>query len=1160
MQNLIDPLLEIKEYKFIIESIKKDIFPLTVTGPSESQKVHLAFALCMHTGKKGVFVTHNEMQAKHIYEDLLFFLNKDVLYLPPKEILLYDVEAVSHEPLYERIKVLDRLVEGNFKFLVLSSEAMVNLVIDKDIFKKSTFILENNDNVDPVNLSKSLIMAGYNRDDMVEGKGQFAIRGGIIDIFTPDREKPVRIELFDNTIESIKEFDTTSQRSLNLLEKIRILPANEIIYDEKEAQSAAVEIRAALDSNTKIDRDRIQNDIDMITDFKNFPGLDRYYSYIFKKQLTIYEYIEESALFFLDEPERINQRMENIIKEHFEICTGLIEKGRILPETQNIISDFDSIYHTLQKRKIINFNTLSVKSETNRDSNMVSILSRLINPFYGQVNILAEDIKEWKQKNKRIIILAGTESRGKRLAETLRLKGIEAYYFGKYEKPIEKKQIIITMGNLSKGFEYVETGFIILSEGEMPGKIKRIAKSIKKSNRNKIDLFSDLKSGDYIVHQIHGIGIFEGIKQLVLDGIKRDYLKVNYQGGDSLYIPTNQLELIQKYIGSEEKKPRINKLGSNEWSKTKKKVKESLRKLAGQLIELYAKRQAVKGFAFSKDTVWQKEFEEQFPYEETEDQLKCTIEIKKDMESERVMDRLLCGDVGYGKTEVALRAIFKAVMDGRQVAYLVPTTVLAQQHYMTFKERFKGFPVNVDVISRFRSHSEQKKIIQNTESGKIDVIIGTHRLLQKDVHFKNLGLLVIDEEQRFGVAHKEKIKTKYPDIDVVTLTATPIPRTLHMSLSGIRDISILEDPPEDRYPVQTYVMEYDDDVIRNAIYRELARKGQVFYLYNRVRSIDLKTQHLAELIPDAKIASAHGKMEEKYLENVMVEFIERGYDILVCTTIIESGLDMQNVNTIIIEDSDKMGLSQLYQLRGRVGRSNRLAYAYITYRKDKIISEAAEKRLQAIREFTEFGSGFKIAMRDLEIRGAGNLLGAQQHGHMQSVGYDMYCRLLDEAVKELKGEPVAELETEVSIDLNINAYIDDRYIANESEKLDMYKEISFIKNKKDEDDIKDELSDRYGNIPEPVKLLISIALIKAMAKKAGISSITEKKGSIIFKFISPDRVDAEKVGNAIGNFGRKLFFSAGNIPYLSYKITEKDKEILTENIKSLLQHIKNFEG
>jgi len=890
-----------------------------------------------------------------------------------------------------------------------------------------------------------------------------------------------------------------------------------------------------------------------------FPGMDRYISYIIPEPSDITEYAGDGAVVFMDEPARIRQRIENVLLEHQEICKGLMEKGQILPKSLDINFDFESTDKKLEKNKTVNLVTIPSENKRLREGKSYTIPSKLMNSYQGHMELFIDDIKHWKEKGTRILVLSGTRGRGERLCDTLRSKDIESVYSENQDIDIMPGQVVITRGSLNKGFEYPSIGFTVVSDKEAFGLDRRLKKTTARKQGDKIKAFSDLRIGDYVVHQSHGIGQYVGIQTLVVDSVKRDYLKIKYQEGDHLYIPTNQLDLIQKYIGSEGKIPKLNKLGGNDWAKTKKRVKESLKELAGELVKLYAQRQSVKGFAFSKDMVWQKQFEEMFPYEETDDQLRCIEEIKTDMEMEKPMDRLLCGDVGYGKTEVALRAAFKAIMDGKQVAYLVPTTVLASQHYSNFKERVKDFPVTVEVISRFRSQAEQRRILKDVRAGNVDILIGTHRLLQKDIQFKDLGLLIVDEEQRFGVSHKEKLKNLKANIDVLTLTATPIPRTLHMSLVGIRDISVLEDPPEERYPVQTYVIEYNPDIIRDAITRELSRKGQVFYLYNRVRSIQLVASELQALVPDARIAVAHGQMDENQLEDVMDSFLNGEYDILVCTTIIESGLDMPNVNTIIVEDADKMGLSQLYQLRGRVGRSNRLAYAYITYKKDKVLSEVAEKRLQAIKEFTEFGSGFKIAMRDLEIRGAGNLLGPEQHGHMESVGYDMYCKLLDEAVKELTGEARADEETEMTVDINVSAYIDDEYINAENQKIEMYKKIASIQDEQDVLDVEDELIDRYGDLPKPVKNLIQVAHLKILSKACGFISLQEKGDSVIFYCKDNSAVKLEVLGKLMDKYKRKLMFTASNTPYITFKTTGTSRDNLLDNIKILLQDIKKLQ-
>lgn len=1165
MNYLIDPLLDINEYNQILDAVRKGLMPLSITGPSDSQKAHISGAICKHLEKKGLFVAFNEMQARRIFEDMSYFMGEDVLYFPSKEIMLHDIEAKSYEAVYQRLEAVSRIIEGKYRFIVTSAEALSQKLISKKLFLDSTLKLSVGSRIDIQELIRMLVMAGYERVGTVEGKAQFAVRGGIIDIFSVHSEFAVRMELFDDEIDSIRSFDVLTQRSVDKFDSVNIIPAREVIFSQDMLEGIIDEIEQDLvrqkgsHSGSELKR-KITLDIERLRNDFNFPGIDRYIPYIISNPCYITDYLTSDTIIFADELSRLRQRVDNIILEHHELCKALMEKGQLLPRCEQIYFDSEDIDRKLKDCKTIYMNVISPESNILEYSRNYNIPSRPVSSFQGHMELLQESLKKWKDRSGRVVILSGTMGRGERLVETLRAEGVESAFLANSEARVQPGQVIITRGSLNRGFEYPSIGFIVISDKEIFGQDRKVRKkSSKKIKGKKLNLFTDLNPGDYVVHQTHGIGQYIGIESLVVDGIKRDYLKIRYQNSGFLYIPTNQLDLIQKYIGSEGKTPRLSKLGGTDWIKTKKKVKESLKELAGELIRLYAKRQSVKGFVYSKDTIWQKQFEEQFPYEETEDQLRCIEEIKSDMESGRVMDRLLCGDVGYGKTEVAIRAVFKAVMDGRQVAYLVPTTVLAQQHYNNFVERMKDFPVKVEMISRFRSRAEQKRILKDVKSGSIDVLIGTHRLIQKDIHFNNLGLLIVDEEQRFGVEHKEKIKNARPDVDVLTLTATPIPRTLHMSLVGIRDISVLEDPPEERYPVQTYVMEYNADVIKDAIIREISRGGQVFYLFNRVRSIELKASQIQALIPGARVAVAHGQMEERQLEDIMQDFINGEYDILVCTTIIESGLDMPNVNTIIVEDADRMGLAQLYQLRGRVGRSNRLAYAYITYRKDKVVSEIAQKRLQAIKEFTEFGSGFKIAMRDMEIRGAGNLLGPEQHGNMESVGYDMYCRLLDEAVREMRGEPVFEDDLEVTIDINVDAYIDIEYICIESEKIEMYKKIASIQEDQDVADIEDELIDRYGDIPGSVRNLMLVARIKALAKAAGFSSITEKDEAVILQYSGSKQVNIQTVGALTSKYRRQLLFNAGNSPYLMYKISEIKRDKLLDNIKILLQDIKNFE-
>ncbi|MFA6309694.1 MAG: transcription-repair coupling factor [Clostridia bacterium] len=1195
MNFLINPLYDSDSYKSILNLVKKNK-NVTLSGPSESQKAHISYAILEHLDRKGIFIAFNEMQARKMYDDFQVFFGDDAIFLPSKEIILHDIEAKSSEEIFERINTQDRISSGKYKVLVTSPEAFVHKLVTPEKFKESVLSYITGGNINLSEFAEKLVSIGYERVDAVDGMGQFSIRGGIIDVFSINYENAVRIELFDNEIDSMRSFDVLSQRSIEKLDEIRILPVIDVIYSVAERDRVISDINDEFEKYTKklqlknigkikneiqskenterINkiREKAESDIEALKNDYYFPGIDRLISFILNNPADITKY-DKKALIFIDEPGRFSQRVENLLLEYNETCENLLEKAQILPksfeglfgsdEIEKIISgtqhiDLSSIHHDDSTGDAYGDDLsarISRSDSGESEHQSFEVKSSAINSYQGHIEILSADLKEWKKKKYKTVVLSGPRGRGERLCETLVANGIESYYTEKIDKELQPGQVVITHGSLNKGFIYPSIGLVVVSDKEVFGSERRISRPSPKYNASKINLFTELKPGDYVVHQAHGIGRFTGIQQLVVENVKRDYIKIKYQDEANLYIPTNQLDLIQKYIGSEGKAPRISKLGGTDWVRTKKKVSDSLQELAGELVKLYAERQSAKGIKYSPDTVWQKQFEELFPYQETDEQLKCIEEIKRDMESPKPMDRLLCGDVGYGKTEVALRAIFKGVMEGKQVAYLVPTTVLAQQHYSTFKDRMRDFPITVDVISRFRTQAEQKKIVKNVKSGNIDILIGTHRLIQKDISFKNLGLLIIDEEQRFGVSHKEKIKNIMPNVDVLTLTATPIPRTLHMSLSGIRDISIIEDPPEERYPIQTYVMEYNADVVRNAIMREMTRNGQVFYLSNRVRAIQKKATDIQAMIPNARIAVAHGQMNERQLEDIMFGFVNKDFDILICTTIIESGLDMPNVNTIIVEDADRMGLAQLYQLRGRVGRSNRLAYAYITYRRDKILTEIAEKRLQAIKEFTEFGSGFKIAMRDLELRGAGNLLGAEQHGHLESVGYDMYTRLLEEAVRAKKGERPAESEIETSIDIKISAYIDSGYITSENQKIEMYKKIAAIAEEEDAMDIKDELIDRYGDIPQSTGNLIQIALNKSLAKKCGLDSVAEKNDSIILTYGAGTKLKLETLSSLMEEYKRQLLFTASETPYITYRIKDIKRENLLDNLKNLLLKI-----
>lgn len=1145
MHGLTKPLLNMDEYKQLIEHVDRGLSPIAVHGLSETNKCHMAYSLYEHIKKPVVFITYNDLEAKKIYEDMLYFTN-DVCYLPSREVLFYDIAAVSSDIAAERLKAIRDILDKDNVMLVTSIDNIVHKYIHPEIINKYRIKLKVGDSVDLSSLVYTFIVSGYERVDMVEGKGQFSIRGGIIDFYSLVSEQPVRIELFDDEVDSIRQFDVLSQRSMEKVEYAEIFPSREILAEKSAVNLAYSRIKEEMESRLKSVKDRksrevaekirekVGNVLEKLKENIYFEGFDGYLPYLYTKFYTLFDYFKMRPLVMVDDPSRVLQRVDTIAFEFSESFEGMLGKGEVLPTQGELLYSKDEVIGSIRDNRVIIYNMLPKLVENFRPAAVVGMTAMTMHPFHGQMDFLIEELNQWKQKKYKMVILSGTPARGERLVESLREKDIESVYYDMPPEDIMPGQIIITRGILSKGFEYPSISFAVISDKEIFGESKRRRKPVPAKGVAKIKSFTELKAGDYVVHVNHGIGIFQGIKQLVVEGIKKDYLDIRYASGDKLFVPVNQLDLVQKYIGAEGKPPKVYKLGGTEWVKTKAKVKESIKEMADDLVKLYAVRQQIKGHAFSKDTPWQKQFEEEFPYEETPDQIAAIEDIKHDMEQQRPMDRLLCGDVGYGKTEVAIRAAFKAIMDGKQVAFLVPTTILAEQHYNNFVQRFADFPVKVDMISRFRSQGEQKRTIRALKEGNIDLLVGTHRLLQKDIIFKDLGLLIIDEEQRFGVAHKEAIKNMKKNIDVLTLTATPIPRTLHMSLLGVRDMSVIETPPAERYPVQTYVVEFNEQLIRDAILREINRGGQVYFVYNRVETIKDMYARLSTMVPESRIAVGHGQMSEHELENVMIDFLKGQYDILLCTTIIETGLDIPNVNTLIVYDADRMGLSQLYQLRGRVGRSNRLAYSYFVYKKDKVLAEVAEKRLKAIKEFTELGSGFRIAMRDLEIRGAGNLLGPEQHGHMEAVGYDMYCRLLEEAVNEIKGEEVHE-NIETSVDLSINAYIGSDFIKDESQKIEIYKKIAAIKDKKDMYDVEEEIEDRFGDLPEALRNLLMIAYIKSLASASGIVNIAQKGDSINIYFASDAPIKFENISMLVEKFGKFISFNASKAPYFTLK-------------------------
>ena len=1072
MKAFLTPLQRLAEFEQIKEKSKTNKGILQVSGCMESQKSHLIYGLSEGISYR-LILAEDERRAREIYEDYRFYDRKVYSY-PAKDLLFFQADIHGNLLIRQRMKVIKALLEEKELTVVTSIDGCMDFLESLEKIKEQLIHYESDSTVDTEQLKNQLVALGYERAGQVEMPGQFSVRGGIVDIYCLTEENPWRIELWGDEIDSIRSFDPESQRSLENLEEITIYPAVEHI-----------------------------GEMDMVSFLDYFP--------------------EERTIIFLDEPNRLTEKGKAVEEEYRQSRMHREEKGsRNLPE--NWLCSFEQLQKELNKRNCISVCALEPKQTGWKVWEKFYLEVKSVNAYNNSFELLVKDLHQYKKQGYRIALLSGSRIRAERLAKDLQEEGLAAFYGQDYDREICPGEIMVVYGHAKKGFEYPLIKFAVMTESDIFGQEQKKKKKKKNYSGNRIQDFAELSIGDFVVHEKHGLGIYRGIEKVEVDRIVKDYIKIEYRGGSNLYIPATQLDCLQKYSGADAAKtPKLNKLGTQEWNKTKSKVRGAVKNIAKELVELYAVRQEKEGYVCGPDTVWQREFEEMFPYEETEDQLSAIEDAKRDMESTKIMDRLICGDVGYGKTEVALRAAFKEVQESRQVAYLAPTTILAQQIYNTFVQRMKEFPVRVELLCRFRTPAQQKKAIEDLKKGQVDVIIGTHRILSKDVQFKNLGLLIVDEEQRFGVTHKEKIKQLKKDVDVLTLTATPIPRTLHMSLIGIRDMSVLEEPPMDRMPIQTYVMEYDEETVREAINRELRRGGQVYYVYNRVTDIADVALRIAKLVPDARVDFAHGQMSERELENVMYSFVNGDIDVLVSTTIIETGLDISNVNTMIIHDSDRYGLSQLYQLRGRIGRSNRTAYAFLMYRQNMMLKETAEKRLAAIREYTDLGSGFKIAMRDLELRGAGNLLGAQQHGHMNAVGYDLYCKMLSEAVKEAKGIRTME-DFETSVDLNVDAYIPDSYISNEFQKLDIYKRIAGIETQQDYDDMLEELLDRFGEPGKAVLNLLAVAKLKAIAHQGYVTEIKQTGKTVRFTLYEKAKLNTEGFPALMQKYRRGLQF------------------------------------
>ena len=1108
MDKLLTMLKTIPEYKLLCQSIATGT-STAVTGIGQINRSHLIAALRRETDRPMVVICQDDMAAKRMQEELKSFLGETAPVLPSRELTLYDTAVVSRGWEQKRLRQFFDLASGTTKLQIMSWEAMSQRTMPRTVLTKAAFRLAVGQEYQMDDLLEKLTGAGYSRCGMVEGPGQFALRGGILDVYSPAADRPFRAEFFGDELDTMGYFDPDTQRRSENVDEVVILPVGETqprLHPEEipglcgDLRRMIARQRRRKNLNEPLIQ-TLERDLEKYENGVSNPASDRYMALIYPEMATAMDYVPSDALVILCDQGNLHRTARTRTEEMGIQLDSLLQGGLVAGELCDYVCQWDDFCETLRGRTAVYLDSFGGTSypEENPPKQLLPMTAKQLPSYGGHMETAASDLAHYQRLEYATLVLCGTRRRAELLQEMLREKNISAFLCIPLDTMPKPGQILLAEGTLPFGMEYPTAKLAVLTEGQLIAK-REPKKKTKKSatNRQKLNSFTDLNPGDLVVHENYGIGRFVAMEQIKVDGAVKDYIKIAYQGSDTLFIPATQLDMVSKYIGNggEDATVRLNKIGSDAWQKTLAKARKAAKDMAGELIKLYAARKRQPGFAFAADTPWQREFEDNFPYPETDDQLRCISEIKGDMESPTPMDRLLCGDVGFGKTEVALRAVMKAVMDGKQVAILVPTTVLAQQHYQTAVARFRGFPVNIDVLSRFRTPKQQQRTLQNLRAGQVDLIIGTHKLLQKSVQFKDLGLLIIDEEQRFGVTHKERLKEMSQGVDVLTLSATPIPRTLNMALSGIRDMSTIEEPPADRYPVQTYVMEHNSAIIDDAIRREVERGGQVYYLHNRVETIDQCAGAMKRRIPGLSVAVAHGKMGEDALGDVMQAMADGEIQVLVCTTIIETGLDIPNANTLIIENADRFGLSQLHQLRGRVGRSTRHAYAYFTYKPDKNLTEIADKRLSAIRDFAEFGSGFKIAMRDLEIRGAGNLLGAEQSGHMMSVGYDMYLKLLDEAVLEERGE--APREPDCTADLNVTANVDKDYVARGEERMDLYRRMAASRDQADADDLLDEIIDRYGDPPRGVLNLIDIALLRANARKLHIADIKQKSGDVLF--------------------------------------------------------------
>ena len=1169
MKAFLEPLKNLSGFGELKKALEKQSGLYSITGCIDAQKPHMMYA-CNDDKRSHIIVTFNEQKAKELYEEYRFF-DSEVVYYPAKDVLFYQADIRGNVLTAERIRALKAIREQENVTLITTFDALMNTQAPPEKIWDAVIRLEPGDEISLEEISAQLVRMGYDKEYQVETMGQFALRGGILDIFPLTEDNPIRIEMWGDEIDTIRTFDTESQKSIENIEEIHIYPACELVLSEEEKQTGIQKLLAEAKKTSDKLRKAMKTEeahrmlamaeekAEEWGELSLYAGMDAYLSYFCEERRGLLDYfVPEKSVLLFDELTRCAERGKQTELEFSESMKHRLEKGYVLPGQIKELFTEREIIAKCQAYSCVSFAALDSKANGLKSQGVWSVQVKSVNSYNNSFELLVKDLKNYKKNHYKIILLSGSRTRAKRLAEDLLDEGLNCFYTEDYDHELLEGQIMVCFGKVRRGYEYPMIQFAVITESDIFGGEKKKKKRHRTYEGEKIANFSDLSVGDYVVHENHGLGVYKGIEKIEVDRTVKDYIKIEYAGGSNLYILATQLELIQKYAGKDAKKPKLNRLGGQEWTKTKTKVRGAVKQIAGDLVKLYALREEQNGFVYGPDTVWQREFEELFPFEETQDQVLAIEDTKRDMESRKIMDRLICGDVGYGKTEVAIRAAFKAVQEGKQVAYLAPTTILAQQIYNTFSQRMQDFPVRVDLMCRFRSATEMKHTVEGLKKGQVDVVVGTHRILSKDVEFKDLGLLVVDEEQRFGVTHKEKIKQMKTNVDVLTLTATPIPRTLHMSLIGIRDMSVLEEPPMDRLPIQTYVMEYNEEMVREAISRELARDGQVFYVYNKVKDIADVTTKIQSLLPEANVAFAHGQMKERELEKIMYRFINGEIDVLVSTTIIETGLDISNVNTMIIHDADNMGLSQLYQLRGRVGRSNRTAYAFLMYRRNKMLKEVAEKRLAAMKEYSELGSGFKIAMRDLEIRGAGNLLGAEQSGHMEAVGYDLYCKMLSEAVKEAKGDVVEE-KFDTSIDIITNAYIPPSYVANEIQKLDIYKRIAGIETEEEAEEMLEELIDRFGEPPKSVQNLLSIARLKYAAHGVYIKEIIQKGNELKLVMYEKAHINPAMIPYVVQQHAPFMGFTAdAHNPFFTYQLNKNSREKGKDTIEILQNLLKSM--